>query len=324
MEAARPAAAPRRAAARVGGVRRGHRGDHHGSPPRSSGSPSRRSPRRRRPPTPPGRTCGATAAPDGGTDAMPDLTYRQAVSAALAQEMARDERVVLLGEDIASGGVFKTTLGLRDRFGPARVRNTPISETAIAGAAMGAAMAGLRPVAEIMFSDFYGVCWDQVAVEMAKARYMTGGQFGLPLVVRGPTAVASASAPSTARPWRTGRSASPASRSSPRRHRPTWSACSPRPSATTTRCWCSSTRPSTGRRACSRRRARAAARLGRRPAGGRRRHAGRPLADRRPVPGRGRPAGCRRRLGRGDRPPLPGAAGRCQRCSRPSAGPGTP
>jgi pyruvate dehydrogenase E1 component beta subunit len=116
---------------------------------------------------------------------MPDLTYRQAVSAALAQEMARDERVVLLGEDIASGGVFKTTVGLRDRFGPARVRNTPISETAIAGAAMGAAMAGLRPVAEIMFSDFYGVCWDQVAVEMAKARYMTGGQFGLPLVVRG-------------------------------------------------------------------------------------------------------------------------------------------
>lgn len=116
---------------------------------------------------------------------MPDLTYRQAVSAALAQEMARDERVVLLGEDIASGGVFKTTLGLRDRFGPVRVRNTPISETAIAGAAMGAAMAGLRPVAEIMFSDFYGVCWDQVAVEIAKARYMTGGQFGLPLVIRG-------------------------------------------------------------------------------------------------------------------------------------------
>jgi pyruvate/2-oxoglutarate/acetoin dehydrogenase E1 component len=116
---------------------------------------------------------------------VPELTYRQAVAAALAQEMARDERVVLLGEDVASGGVFKTTLGLADRFGPIRVRNTPISETAIAGAAMGAAMAGLRPVAEIMFSDFYGVCWDQIAVEIAKARYMTGGQFGLPLVVRG-------------------------------------------------------------------------------------------------------------------------------------------
>jgi pyruvate/2-oxoglutarate/acetoin dehydrogenase E1 component len=114
-----------------------------------------------------------------------ELTYRQAVAAALAQEMARDERVVLLGEDVASGGVFKTTAGLLERFGPARVRNTPISETAIAGAAMGAAMAGLRPIAEIMFSDFYGVCWDQVAVEIAKARYMTGGQFALPLVIRG-------------------------------------------------------------------------------------------------------------------------------------------
>lgn len=116
---------------------------------------------------------------------MAELTFRQAVAAALAQEMRRDGRVVLLGEDIASGGVFKTTTGLLDEFGAPRVRNTPISETAIAGAAMGAAMAGLRPVAEIMFSDFYGVCWDQVAVEIAKARYMTGGQFGLPLVIRG-------------------------------------------------------------------------------------------------------------------------------------------
>ena len=77
-----------------------------------------------------------------------------------------------------AAGVFNTTLGLAERFGKKRVRNTPISETAIAGAAMGAAMAGLRPVAEIMFSDFYGVCWDEVAVEIAKARYMTGGQFG--------------------------------------------------------------------------------------------------------------------------------------------------
>ncbi|MGQ0576891.1 MAG: alpha-ketoacid dehydrogenase subunit beta [Pseudonocardia sp.] len=116
---------------------------------------------------------------------MAELTYRHAVAAAIAQEMRRDERVVLLGEDVASGGVFKTTVGLLDEFGPARVRNTPISETAIAGAAMGAAMAGLRPIAEIMFSDFYGVCWDQVAVEIAKARYMTGGQFALPLVIRG-------------------------------------------------------------------------------------------------------------------------------------------
>ena len=116
---------------------------------------------------------------------MAELTYRQAVAAALAQEMARDDRVVLLGEDVASGGVFKTTGGLAERFGADRVRNTPISEQAIAGAAMGAAMAGLRPVAEIMFSDFYATCWDQVANEIAKVRYMTGGQVSLPLVLRG-------------------------------------------------------------------------------------------------------------------------------------------
>jgi acetoin:2,6-dichlorophenolindophenol oxidoreductase subunit beta len=116
---------------------------------------------------------------------MAELTYRQAVNAALAQEMARDDRVVLLGEDVASGGVFKTTGGLRDRFGADRVWDTPISEQAIAGAAMGAAMNGLRPVAEIMFSDFYATCWDQVANEIAKVRYMTGGQVGMPLVLRG-------------------------------------------------------------------------------------------------------------------------------------------
>jgi len=113
------------------------------------------------------------------------LTYREAVAGALAQEMARDERVVLLGEDIGSGGVFKTTAGLRDRFGAERVWDTPISEQAIAGAAMGAAAAGLRPVAEIMFSDFYATCWDQVANEIAKACYMTGGQLRMPLVIRG-------------------------------------------------------------------------------------------------------------------------------------------
>src|SRR6185312_4679529 len=116
---------------------------------------------------------------------MAELTYRQAVAAALAQEMARDDRVVLLGEDVVSGGVFKTTAGLREKFGADRVWNTPISEQAIAGAAMGAAMGGLRPVAEIMFADFYATCWDQVVNEIAKVRYMTGGQVRLPLVLRG-------------------------------------------------------------------------------------------------------------------------------------------
>ena len=116
---------------------------------------------------------------------MAELTYRDAVAAAIAQEMARDETVVFLGEDVgAAGGVFKATVGLLERFGHERVVDTPISEQAILGAAMGAAMTGLRPIAEIMFSDFFAVCWDLVANEIAKARYMTNGQVGLPLVIR--------------------------------------------------------------------------------------------------------------------------------------------
>ncbi len=116
---------------------------------------------------------------------MAELTYRDAVAAGIAQEMERDENVVFLGEDIgAAGGVFKATVGLLDRFGPTRVRDTPISEMAILGAAMGAAMTGLRPIAEIMFSDFLAVCWDIPANQMAKTRYMTAGQVSLPLVVR--------------------------------------------------------------------------------------------------------------------------------------------
>ena len=116
---------------------------------------------------------------------MAELTYREAVAAGIAQEMQRDERVVFLGEDIAgAGGVFKATVGLLERFGPRRVRDTPISEQAIIGAAMGAAMTGLCPIAEIMFSDFLAVCWDMVANEIAKARYMSDGQMSLPLVIR--------------------------------------------------------------------------------------------------------------------------------------------
>ncbi len=116
---------------------------------------------------------------------MAELTYREAVAAGIAQEMERDESVVFLGEDVAdAGGVFKTTVGLLDRFGPVRVRDTPISEQAILGAAMGAAMTGLRPIAEFMFSDFFAVCWDIVANQMAKARYMTDGQIKVPVVVR--------------------------------------------------------------------------------------------------------------------------------------------
>jgi pyruvate/2-oxoglutarate/acetoin dehydrogenase E1 component len=116
---------------------------------------------------------------------MAQLTYREAVARGIAQEMRRDPTVVFLGEDVAgAGGVFKTTAGLLDEFGPTRVVDTPISEQAILGAAMGAAMTGMRPIAEIMFADFFAVCWDMVVNEIAKARYMTNGQVGCPLVIK--------------------------------------------------------------------------------------------------------------------------------------------
>src|SRR5216683_3088551 len=113
----------------------------------------------------PGTT--GTAGTIGGAG-LPDvtevITYREAVAEGLARELRRDGSVVLLGEDIgAAGGVFKTTSGLFAEFGRERVWDTPISEQAILGMAMGAAMTGMRPVAEIMFSDFFAVCWDYLA-----------------------------------------------------------------------------------------------------------------------------------------------------------------
>jgi len=116
---------------------------------------------------------------------MAQLTYRDAVARAITQEMEHDPNVVFLGEDVGgAGGVFKATVGLLERFGPERVRDTPISEQAILGAAMGAAMTGLRPIAEIMFADFFAVCWDLVANQIAKSSYMTAGQVSFPLVIR--------------------------------------------------------------------------------------------------------------------------------------------
>jgi pyruvate dehydrogenase E1 component beta subunit len=107
------------------------------------------------------------------------------VAYGIAQEMRRDPSLVMLGEDIAgAGGVFKTTVGLLEEFGPDRIRDTPISEQAILGAAMGAAMTGIPIIAEIMFSDFIAVCFDLLANEMAKSSYMTGGQVSVPVVVR--------------------------------------------------------------------------------------------------------------------------------------------
>jgi acetoin:2,6-dichlorophenolindophenol oxidoreductase subunit beta len=113
------------------------------------------------------------------------ITYREAVAEGIARELRRDASVVCLGEDIgAAGGVFKTTQGLFAEFGGQRIWDTPISEQAILGVAMGAAMTGMRPVAEIMFSDFFACCWDYLANEIPKMRYMTGGQVTVPLVVR--------------------------------------------------------------------------------------------------------------------------------------------
>ncbi len=116
---------------------------------------------------------------------MAQLTYRQSVALSIAQAMRKDPKVFFIGEDVgAAGGVFKATVGLLDEFGKDRVMDTTISEQAILGAAMGAAMAGLRPIAEIMFSDFLAVCWDIVANQIAKTRYMSDGQINIPLVIR--------------------------------------------------------------------------------------------------------------------------------------------
>ena len=114
------------------------------------------------------------------------IMYRQALQEALAEEMERDARVFILGEDILDpwGGSFKVTEGLSTRFGVERVRETPISEEAIVGCAVGAALIGMRPVAEIMFSDFAALAMDQIVNQAAKARYMSGGQVEVSLVIR--------------------------------------------------------------------------------------------------------------------------------------------
>lgn len=116
---------------------------------------------------------------------MNTVTYKEAIRLALADALQADSKVFLLGEDIAAaGGVFKTTEGLMERFGAGRVLDTPISEQAIIGTAIGAAVKGLRPVAELMFADFAAVCYDQIANQLAKYRYMTGGQVTLPVTIR--------------------------------------------------------------------------------------------------------------------------------------------
>jgi len=116
---------------------------------------------------------------------MTTMTYREAIRLALREELRNDERVYLLGEDIAQfGGSFKVTLGLLEEFGSKRIMNTPLSETAILGAAVGSAATGLIPVAEIMYGDFFAVAMDPVVNQAAKMRYMFGGKLTLPLTIR--------------------------------------------------------------------------------------------------------------------------------------------
>lgn len=117
---------------------------------------------------------------------MRKITYGKAINEALHEEMERDNRVFILGEDIRWGGVYRVTEGLLERFGPERVINTPISEQAITGLALGAAMMGLRPIAELMYTFLYTIAMDQVANHISRIPYMSGGKFKAPLVIRSP------------------------------------------------------------------------------------------------------------------------------------------
>jgi pyruvate/2-oxoglutarate/acetoin dehydrogenase E1 component len=126
--------------------------------------------------------------PKTGREAMRKITYREALREALREEMRREPSVFLLGEDIGKywGGAFKVTDGLAEEFGDERVRDTPISESAIIGTAIGAAITGMRPIAEIMFGDLTALAMDQIANQAAKIRYMFGGQAKCPMIIRTP------------------------------------------------------------------------------------------------------------------------------------------
>ncbi|HYA67210.1 MAG TPA: pyruvate dehydrogenase complex E1 component subunit beta, partial [Acidimicrobiales bacterium] len=140
-------------------------------------APQAKTPMRPAPPAWPTEAAGPELAPAA-------VSMRSAITLALDEALTRDERVVLLGEDITDPGVFGVTKGLSTKFGVDRVRDTPISEQAIVGAAVGAALGGLRPVAEVMFMDFLGLCLDQLANHAAKLRYMSGGRTPVPMVLR--------------------------------------------------------------------------------------------------------------------------------------------
>ena len=117
--------------------------------------------------------------------AQRQITYREAIIEAMREEMRRDERVFLIGEDVGTlGGVYGTSLGLLQEFGAERVLDTPLSEAAIAGFAVGAAMVGMRPVAEIMRVDWITLCMDEIVNQAAKMRYMSAGRVGVPMTIR--------------------------------------------------------------------------------------------------------------------------------------------
>ncbi len=117
---------------------------------------------------------------------MAVMRYMEALNQALVSEMERDPSVFIAGEDVASGGVFAVTQGILEKFGGKRIRNTPISESAVIGLGIGAALTGLRPVVEIMFMDFMACCMDQIVNQAAKMKYMFGGKMSVPMVVRTP------------------------------------------------------------------------------------------------------------------------------------------
>src|ERR1035437_5664198 len=144
---------------------------------------------RRRSPSPGRRNSGAPtkwrATSARRPEEMRELKYWQAVNEALTEEMARDDTVTLAGEDVAApGGPFGASRGLLEKFGPWRVKDTPISELTIAGLGVGAALAGLRPIVEIMFFDFVGLAMDQIVNQAAKFSYMSGGRQRVPMTIR--------------------------------------------------------------------------------------------------------------------------------------------
>ena len=137
---------------------------------------------------------------------MREIRYAQLIAETLDKEMERDENIVMLGEDIGFiGGNFKCTEGLLEKYGDLRVKDTPISEQGFVGMGVGMALTGLRPVIELMFSDFLLVAADQVINQMAKIRYMSGGQCNVPMTIRCPIGAGRfrpLSIPSPCRPWR--------------------------------------------------------------------------------------------------------------------------